>query len=150
MKRLSQLILFVFLVVPFASHAQSNEADAILGVWLTATAEAKIQIYKCGSEYCGKIAWMKEPLEEDGSRKVDNENPDESKRNRPILGLEILTQFEYDEDLEWEDGEIYDPESGKTYSCIITLEEDRKTLNVRGYIGFSLIGRTEVWTKSSL
>jgi len=110
-----------------------------------------VEVYKCKDKYCGKIVWLKTPLEEDGREKLDDENPDEALRKQPILGLNLLVDFEYDDDLEWEDGEIYDPEEGKTYSCVINMDEDdHKILNVRGYIGFSFIGRTDVWTRSSL
>ena len=123
-------------------------SDKILGEWWTASKEAKVEIYKCGDKYCGKLSWLKEPNEEDGSPKVDDENPDPKLRSRKLLNLEILYDFEYDEDLEWEDGEIYDAKSGKTYSCILTLEENYQVLNVRGYIGFSFIGRTETWQRA--
>jgi len=66
-------------------------------------------------------------------------------RSRPILGLEILKDFVY-EDGKWTDGKIYDPKSGKTYSCNMTLKSNGD-LNIRGYIGISLIGRTDVWKK---
>jgi uncharacterized protein (DUF2147 family) len=62
-----------------------------------------------------------------------------------VLGLVILTGFKFDTD-EWSDGDIYDPEKGKTYSCTLSLK-DSGTLKVRGYIGISLIGRTEIWTR---
>jgi uncharacterized protein (DUF2147 family) len=129
------------------SLAQAK-ADDIVGIWLTASKEpAKIQIYKSGQKYYGKIVWLKNPLE-NGKPKVDENNPDKSKRNQQIIGLVILTGFEFDDD-EWDHGKIYDPENGKTYSCILTLR-DRITLKVRGYVGVSLLGRTEKWTKTSL
>ena len=94
-----------------------------------------------------KIIWLKTPNDEKGKPKVDKENPDENLRNRPILGLEILTDFVYDEDYTWEDGDIYDPKSGNSYSCKMYLSKDYKTLEVRGYIGISLFGRTETWKR---
>ena len=66
------------------------------------------------------------------------------------MGINILEGFSYDEDLEWEDGEIYDPDNGKTYSCVMNLIPEKNILEVRGYIGISLIGRTEEWIRSSL
>jgi uncharacterized protein (DUF2147 family) len=57
----------------------------------------------------------------------------------------ILKGFEKDGDNEYEDGTIYDPKNGKTYSCIIRQKGNK--LSVRGYIGVSLIGRTTTWTK---
>jgi uncharacterized protein (DUF2147 family) len=124
------------------------KADDIVGIWLTSGKEpAKIQIYKSGQKYYGKIVWLKNPLE-NGKPKVDENNPDKSKRNQQIIGLVILSDFKFD-DNEWDQGKIYDPENGNTYRCILTLK-DNKTLKVRGYIGVSLLGRTETWMKTSL
>ena len=124
------------------------KADDVTGVWLThGDKPAKIQISRSGDRFEGKIVWLQTPTE-NGKPKVDKNNPDESKRARPVLGLELLRGFRFDKD-EWNDGQIYDPESGKTYSCTMTLK-DSNTLKVRGYIGISLLGRTEVWTRSSL
>ena len=74
-------------------------------------------------------------------------NPDEALRTRPVDGMEIVWGFDWDaRDERWESGRIYDPKNGKTYRCYIELREDG-TLKVRGYIGFALIGRTEIWTR---
>ena len=122
--------------------------DDILGVWLTAGREpAKIHIYKSGEKYFGKITWLKYP-EENGRPRVNNNNPDKARRGRPIVGLVILKDFVFG-DNEWNSGKIYDPESGKIYHCYLSLK-DKNTLKVRGYIGVSLLGRTETWTRNSL
>jgi uncharacterized protein (DUF2147 family) len=129
------------------SLAQAK-ADDIVGIWQTSGKEpAKIQIYKSGQKYFGKIAWLKNPLE-NGKPKMDENNPDKSKRSQKIIGLVILSDFKFDDD-EWDQGKIYDPENGKTYSCILSLK-DKNSLKVRGFIGVSLLGRTETWTKASL
>lgn len=127
-----------------APNAFSQQADDLLGVWFNQEKSAKIQIFKVGEKYDGKIIWLKEPMR-DGEPKLDRENEDEDLRSRPIIGLEILKDFEFDDD-EWEDGTIYDPKNGETYSCYITKEGDK--LNVRGYVGIALIGRTSIWTKA--
>lgn len=120
--------------------------DAILGKWYTTDNKGIVEIYECnGDELCGKIIWLDEPNEEDGTPKTNINHPDESRHDEPIIGLQILNGFEKDGTNEWEDGEIYDPENGKTYSCKMTLEGNK--LKVRGYIGISLLGRTEVWTR---
>jgi uncharacterized protein (DUF2147 family) len=138
----SLVILLMFSV--FQTIAQTN-ADDIVGTWLTGGKEpAKIQVYRSGDTYFGKIVWLKYP-EENGLPRKDANNPDKSKRNQPIVGLVILRDFKFDED-EWEGGKIYDPESGKTYSCILSIQ-DKGTLKVRGYVGISLLGRTEIWKK---
>jgi Delta7-sterol 5-desaturase len=121
------------------------KADDVTGTWLThGDKPAKIQIYHSGSRYFGKIVYLQFPME-NGKPLADKNNPDPAKQTTPVLGLIILTGFRFDTD-EWTDGDIYDPEKGKTYSCTMTLK-DKNTLKVRGYIGISLIGRTEIWTR---
>ncbi len=120
--------------------------DAIVGKWLNASGEGQIQITKRGDKFFGKLVYLKFPNDDAGKPKVDTKNPDESLRKRPLLNLEILKNFVYEGDQEYEDGTIYDPKSGKTYSCKMTLDGNNK-LKVRGYVGISLIGRTEVWTR---
>ncbi len=123
-------------------YAQANP-DAVLGIWFNEEKDAKIKIYKEDGKFYGKIVWHK--TGEDISY-FDEHNPDEELKKRKKLGLVILTDFEFD-DGQWEDGDIYDPKTGKTYSCIIKLQKDGG-LHVRGYIGFSLLGRTTYWTKA--
>lgn len=140
MKHLISLTFLVFLT----SSVFSQQADDILGIWYNQEKTGKVEIFKSGDKYNGKIVWLKEPMR-DGAPKLDRENEDEDLRKRPIMGLEILQDFVFDDD-EWEDGTIYDPKNGETYSCYITKEGDK--LNVRGYIGIALIGRTSIWTKA--
>lgn len=128
----------------FAS-SQGGGVDAIAGQWLTAEDESAVEIYKCEDTYCLKIVWLKEPLRDDGTPKVDENNPDVEKRTNEVIGMIIGSGFEYQGDKLWEGGNIYDPNSGKTYSCKIELEEGK--LKVRGFIGLSLFGRTEMWRR---
>ena len=144
--KMSARISLVFTFALLTAHAQAQDASAVLGEWHTEEEKAKVEIYECESGYCGKIISLKEPNHPDGTPKLDTENPDESLRNRKIAGINILTGLEYDGDGEYEDGKIYDPESGKTYSCLMELE-DSNTLEVRGFIGVSLIGRSQTWTR---
>jgi uncharacterized protein (DUF2147 family) len=78
---------------------------------------------------------------------MDGNNPDKAKQSNPIIGLLMLTGFKFDDD-EWTGGDIYDPESGKTYSSYMYLK-DKNTLKVRGYLAISLFGRTETWTRTN-
>jgi uncharacterized protein (DUF2147 family) len=140
-------------LVLLASSAFGGSPDAITGIWTTAENKAKIEIFKCGSNYCGKIIELKEATysADDkkgmaGQPKVDRENPDQKLRTRPIVGMQMLDGFSYAGDNRWEGGTIYDPKNGKTYKCKITLAEPNQ-LKVRGFIGISLIGRTETWTR---
>jgi len=122
--------------------AQKNKLE---GDWYNAEKSAKIHIYKgTDGKFWGKIVWLKEP-EKNGRPKVDENNPKAEKRNTPLIDLAILRHFEEDGENAYSGGEIYDPKNGKTYSCKITYKGN--TLNVRGYVGVSLIGRTTVWER---
>lgn len=152
MKIRSLLIVFMALVAyPFAQlSAQEVKSDDILGVWLNEDKDAHVDIYKDGDKYFGKVVWLKDPnREETGKPKLDRENQDESLRSRPVMGLLLLNDFEFDGDDEWEDGTIYDPKNGKTYKCYMEFDEDDNLdkLKVRGFIGFSMLGRTTYWTR---
>ena len=125
------------------SFAQNK--DAVISKWLSATGDGQIEIYKRSDKYFGKLSWIKEPNDEKGKPKLDSKNPNTSLRVKPLLGLEILKDFIF-ESGKWTDGTIYDPNTGKTYSCNLTLKENGQ-LNIRGYIGISLIGRSETWKR---
>ena len=145
MKLLLNIYLALALLSP--SHIQ-NTGDEIVGTWYTSTKNAKVSIFKTGNTFYGKIIWLKNPNEDDNKPKVDKNNPDEKLRSRHISGMLILKSFEFNtSDNNWQNGEIYDPKNGKTYSCKLTLS-NQNTLEVRGFIGISLIGRTEVWTRT--
>ena len=141
MKYISLLLLFV--AASFSGFTQNK--DAILGKWTNSSNEANIEIFKKGEQYFGKIVWLKAPKDENGKVKTDLNNPDPNLQSKPILGLQILNRFVYD-DGKWTDGKIYDPKSGKTYSCNITLNKSGD-LNIRGYIGVAMFGRTEIWKR---
>ncbi len=143
MKKTAQLGLFVIFLMVFQTGF-AQEGDAIVGKWYNTEKDAQVEIFKEGNKYAGKIVWLQEPTE-NGKPKVDKNNSDQSKRSRPIMGMRLLNGFEYKGGT-WENGTIYDPKNGKTYSCTIK-KKDSNTLEVRGYVGISLIGRTVEWTK---
>jgi uncharacterized protein (DUF2147 family) len=121
--------------------AQNAPQDAAVGVWFNAEKDGKIQIYKQGDKYFGKIVWSKAP-------RKDTENPDDKLKSRELVGTVILNNFKFT-GKSWEDGSIYDPKNGKTYSCIIKTK-GANSLDIRGFVGISLIGRTTNWTKTTL
>ncbi|GAB2523018.1 DUF2147 domain-containing protein [Spirosoma aerophilum] len=131
------------LVLAFAvnSYAQTNPST-ILGQWLSPKKDSRIQIYKQGTAYFGKIMWGT------GGPAKDEKNPDPALRSRDLIGVVILNDFTFDGNNTWQNGTIYDPRDGKTYSCKMNLK-DPTHLNIRGYVGVSLFGRTEVWTKEN-
>ena len=137
------LITLICILASQTLFAQSS--DAIVGTWYNTEKDAKVEIFKERDKYYGKIVWLEEPRE-NNKPKLDKNNADKSKRDRPIMGMRLLNDFKY-KNGSWEDGTIYDPKNGKTYSSIIK-KKDENTLEVRGYVGISLIGRTVEWTKA--
>lgn len=149
MKKLSIVLMIIAAGIFTGTNlmAQDYKADDLLGIWLNEDEDAHIEIYKENDLYFGKIIWLKFPIDDEtGKPKLDKHNPDPELQKRPSLGIQLLTNFEWDEDNEWDEGEIYDPKTGKTYNCYIVMKEyDR--LKIRGYIGISLIGKTTYWTR---
>jgi uncharacterized protein (DUF2147 family) len=147
------LLLLIGLMVTGAFAKAADAGDKILGVWNTTDNKSQVEIFKEKDKYCGKIINLKDPNwpanDEQGmggKPKNDRGNPDPKLRSRPIVGLQLMNDFVSAGNGKWTGGKIYDPESGKTYKCKLTLV-DNKHLDVRGFIGVSLIGRTEVWTR---
>jgi uncharacterized protein (DUF2147 family) len=128
-----------------AAWAGTGNGDEILGKWLNASGRGQIEIYKEGNLYFGKLVWLREPNDENGMPKLDRNNPKKTEQGKPLLGALILRGFKQD-GKEWNGGYIYDPQNGKDYKCFLKLQSPNE-LKVRGYIGVSLLGRTEVWTR---
>jgi uncharacterized protein (DUF2147 family) len=148
---MKKILVSVFLVICtislYSFVAKQTNADAIIGNWKSQDGKGIIQIYKNGDKFQGKIIWLKEPNDpKTGKPQLDVKHPEKQNHTRPVLGLVNLWGFKYSSDNEWSGGKIYDPENGKTYSCKMSLADNDK-LKVRGYIGVSLIGRTEAWTR---
>lgn len=144
----SILLSAALLLIPYLSVFAG--ADDIIGIWFNEPKTGKIEVFRNGDKYYGRIVWLKEPLDEKGKEKVDKENPDPEKRNVKVMKLVMLRNFHYDaEDNNYQDGEIYDPKVGKTYKCKMKLL-DKNNLDVRGYIGIPALGRTEHWVRTTL
>ena len=145
---MKKIIIAVFALLSVHVAKSQKASDQILGIWKTGTGNAHVEIYKNGNTFQGKIVWMSEPIDPQTKKpKTDTKHPDQNLHSRPLLGLVNLWGFKYDEENDhWQDGHIYDPKNGKEYKCTISLK-DKNTINVRGFIGISLIGRTDVWTR---
>lgn len=135
--------------------ALAADAGKVLGLWLTPDDNAVIEVYREGERFSGRIVSLREPNYPAnaeaglaGKPKVDRNNPDESLRARPIVGLNLVQGFEYVGDGRYETGRIYDPRDGTTYQCEMALQEDG-TLEVHGYVGIALFGKTQVWRPNS-
>ena len=150
---LVRIAITIALLSAIPASSWAAQADDILGVWFNGEKDARIEIMKCGDRYCGKVVWLQEPSYPGGSKdgipgspKLDHKNPDPSLRKVPIIGLQIVHDFRYAGDDLWKDGKVYDPKNGKTYQGKMTLVSPGR-LDLRGFIGISLIGRTTTWTR---
>lgn len=140
---LSVLAALLLSSIPlFAQTNNLQQGDAIIGQWINPDKSAKFDIYKKNGKYFGKIIWG-------NSRDTkDSKNPDPNLKKRDLIGLTILNDLVFEDRNTWINGTIYDPNDGKTYTCKLTLTSTN-TLDVRGFLGVSLFGRTETWTKTN-
>jgi uncharacterized protein (DUF2147 family) len=138
-----QLAMLISLLLPVLL-AVSSDAVSPVGIWKND--DATFEIFEDQGKLSGKIVALREPRTPEGKEKTDIHNPDAAKRERPIIGLVFLSGFTQKSQTRWENGTIYDPKSGNTYSCSMELDGPEK-INMRGFIGISLIGRTDVWTR---
>jgi uncharacterized protein (DUF2147 family) len=127
-----------------ASHLKAQvKAHDIVGFWMTADDNAKVEIYESQGKYFGKIVWL-------------NPNPKIAEHghshggavSKPKVGDVLLKDLTFDGDSEWEDGTIFDPYGQEDYSCYVTFNAPG-VLKVRGYSGFYFIGRTEYWSRTT-
>ena len=136
---------FLFLAFLFSFPFAVDHPDSIVGTWQNSSGKGHIQIYKQQNKYYGKIVWLKDALDQEGNPKTDKKNSDPKKRSNSLLGMVMLRDFKY-KGGEWEGGHIYNPSDGKEYKGQIKLK-DSKTLLVRGYVGISILGKTDTWTR---
>ncbi len=129
------ICLLLFLSVASAS----GDSDSVLGTYWLPEKDGQLEIYEKGGRYFGRITAY------DVVGQTDEKNPDKKLRDRPIIGVDLLANFVYDVNSDrWMDGTIYDAKSGRTYKCRVWFADgDQSVLWARGFIGFSLLGRTE-------
>ena len=118
-------------------------AQDVIGKWKLEDGTAIVEVYQQGDVFNGKIVWLQNPTEADGSPAKDDKNPDKALRTRQVLGLNMLHGLKKD-GAKYSGGKIYDPGNGKTYNCSMQVEGD--VLKVRGSLDAKgLIGRTMDW-----
>lgn len=148
MKNCLIILLALLMLAPLLLFAQ-KETNRIVGVWFNGEKTSKIEIFETkNGDFAGKIIWLKEPNNEAGNPKTDTKNPEEKLRTRPLLNMVILSGMDVDGKTKYKNGKIYDPKSGKTYSAKGELLTNN-TLALRGFIGVSLVGRTDTWTRTT-
>ncbi len=140
------ITLLVFTVLTIGVVAQNPLA--VCGKWYTAEKKSVVEIVEKDGVFYGTILKVNPVHYVNGEPKKDKENPDPALRNRSREGIEILKDFSYNsKDDQWTDGTIYDPESGKTYSCYMRFT-DEHTLKVKWYVaGIKWLGRSTEWVK---
>ncbi len=146
MQKLSILLVFFFSAILLKAQ---NPNSKILGIWWNEEKTSRVEVFEENGKIYGKIVWLKKTTNPDGSSpRTDIHNPNPDVRKRELIGTIILKNLEWDDDdNEWDDGEIYDPASGKTYSCYAHLQKDGK-LYLKGYVlGMPFLGRSTLWTR---
>ncbi|PKA14495.1 MULTISPECIES: DUF2147 domain-containing protein [Leptospira] len=144
------LVLFVVLAAFLVGESTFADALPVVGKWKTIDDEdgkekSVVELYEQGGKIYGKIASLRDPLDKDGKPKVCTKCEGADK-DKPVIGLVIIKGLSLDDD-EYSGGTIMDPNNGKTYKCKLKATDGGAKLNVRGFIGFSLIGRTQTWLK---
>jgi uncharacterized protein (DUF2147 family) len=132
------------LLAPAAGHAQS--LDSPVGLWKNIDDETKqpkalIRIVEQGGALVGRI----EKILTDKADAVCEKCSDDRK-GKPVQGMTILTGLKKDGD-EWNGGEILDPNNGKVYKAKVKLADAGRKLDVRGFVGIALVGRTQTWVR---
>lgn len=148
---MKSIISFISIII-ISISTFSQSADDIKGYWITADGEGQVKIFKStNSKYYGKITWLNHPYNDDGSEKRDILNPNDKIRGEKVVGLLFLKSFEFNSHSKhWDNGTVYDPNNGKTYKCILSLEDKNPDILIlKGYIGISLLGRKEYWFRES-
>ena len=139
------LICASALLVPAALAADLSP----VGNWKTVddkTGQPKsiVRIYEDKGEFFGKVEKIIDPAR--ASRKCDKCTDD--RKNQPIAGMVVVRHMKRAGD-EYTAGDILDPDNGKVYSCKMKVKDGGKTLSVRGYLGVSMLGRSQTWTRES-
>ena len=146
MKTIISALILLAILLPAALIAETH---SIKGLWFDENKTSKIEIYQStAGKFYGKINWLKAPNDAKGKPLTDKENPDPKLRNRPLIDLVILSGLVGKGGNKYTNGTIYDPESGKTYSCRGELTSEN-VLKLRGYIGLPTLGRSTVWTRAT-
>ncbi len=134
--------IFISMILMLAPLVAAMAQD-VVGKWKLEDGSAIVEVYQQGNVFNGKIVWLQNPTEEDGSPAVDNNNPDAKLRTRQLIGLNMLSNLTKKGE-EYTGGSIYDPGNGKTYNCSMKVEGD--ILHVRGSLDKrGLLGRTMDW-----
>ena len=145
MQRRAAAVLVAALMTGSLARAASGATP--IGRWYAEGGAAQVEISACCEALCGRVVWLRSPFDDDGCDLRDGRNPDPALRDRPLIGLQVLSGLRSSSDEQvWRGGTIYDPTSGRTYRCTVQLDGEHR-LHIRGYIGVPLLGRTTTWIR---
>jgi uncharacterized protein (DUF2147 family) len=142
LKRSAAAALSLLLLLPSAAQARD-----VVGTWVTDDGKGAVEIERCGDKRCGRLVWLKSPLDEAGRPLRDGNNPDPAARKQPICGLQVIKDVAPQADGTWDGGSVYDPEEGAAYSVMLTAKDEDK-LEVTGYLGIKALGESMIWTRA--
>ena len=126
----------------------SAAADGVPeGTWLSEDGGTKIKISNCGGKLCGTVVWLDEPIDADtGKPKTDFRNPDPAKRNRPLIGLQVVQGLAPAGLNKWS-GLIYNADDGRTYQASMKVQDER-TAKVEGCV-LAILCKGHIWTRTN-
>jgi uncharacterized protein (DUF2147 family) len=120
-------------------------AELILGRWLTSNREGVVEIFHCADKLCGRLVWLRQPLDSNGKPKTDIRNTKTELRSRQLCGVMLLGDFQPRGNQEWDGGCIYSPQKGETYDASMRLEGEGVP---KLHVGGALFGQTQTWTRA--
>jgi uncharacterized protein (DUF2147 family) len=125
---------------------RAGDSASPIGFWKGG--DGTFEMFETEGKLSARIVALSEPKTAEGKEKTDIYNPDPSKRSYPIIGLVFISGFMKTSDTRWENGTVYDPKSGRTYSCIMDLQGPDK-IKLRGFLGIALMGRNYFWARAN-
>ncbi|MSO68146.1 MAG: DUF2147 domain-containing protein [Pseudolabrys sp.] len=117
------------------------------GTWLSGDGGTKIHIANCGGKLCGTVVWLENPVDPStGKPKTDKHNPNEAKRTRPLLGLQVVQGLSANGPNKWS-GQIYNADDGNTYQAHMVVP-DANTAQVQGCV-LGILCKTQNWKRAN-
>jgi uncharacterized protein (DUF2147 family) len=144
---LALAFLLSILAVPLHKSLAQPAPIPLAGIWYDDTGDGAVEISQCGERLCGRIVWLKNPVDKGGQPLTDGLNPKPDHRKRPVCGLQVIGDLKPQSNGAWDAGWIYDPKEGKSYDVELKLRAPDR-LQVMGYIGTKFLSETFIWTRA--
>jgi uncharacterized protein (DUF2147 family) len=142
--KFASVLIFLALFIITTGFNHADPAFQLTGVWESEEKNLQIEMFEENDQFAGKMIYFKCSSDDVMRTSKDTENPDRDLRDRNLLGLKLVTQLDYQGEGIWDDGEIYDPNSGNTFEARIQLTGPNTAI-VRGYWKYRWIGRSMVF-----